>query len=74
MQIGIYSPRPSLLAEAKEAAEEFDRSACLDLALRCCDSYEELLRTVSVLPLDILFYDMESGGHAQEDLRRLEPA
>jgi len=71
LQIGIYSPRPSLLAEGRETVEEFNSSACLDLTLRCCDSYEELSRMASALPLDILFYDMESGGHVQEELRRL---
>ena len=71
MQIGLYSPRPSLLAEQRETVEEFDRAACLDLTLRCCDNYESLFQEASVLPLDILFYDMEGGVDAREELKRL---
>lgn len=71
MQIGLYSPRPSILAEEKAAVEELNRTACLDLTLRCCDSFEELFQGVSVLPLDILFYDMEGGRDAREELKRL---
>lgn len=71
MRIGLYSPRPPLLAEQREAVEEFNRAACLDLTLRCCDSYQALLQETSSLPLDILFYDMEGSQDAREELKRL---
>lgn len=71
LQIGFYSPRPPLLAEQREAAEEFNRTACLDLTLRCCDNCEAFFQEVSSLPLDILFYDMEGSQNAREELTRL---
>lgn len=71
MQIGLYSPRPPVLEEQRQAVEEFNRTACLNLTLRCCGSCQTLLQAASNLPLDILFYDMEGNPDAREELKRL---
>lgn len=71
MQIGLYSPRPSLLEEQRAAAAELNETACLDLELRCFDSYDALSQCVSSIPLDILFYDTEGSENAENELIRL---
>ena len=55
MQVGLFSQRPELLAEQKQAILEFNESACLDMELSCYESYEELTKDMSRVPLDILF-------------------
>lgn len=71
MQIGLYSPRLPLLDQMRETVEEFNQTACLNLTLRCCDSYESLQQEAASFPMDALVYDMEGSAHAREELRRL---
>ena len=57
MQIGIYSPCPSLLEQQAAAAEEFIQSSCLDLTLRPFRSHGDLMAALTETPLDVLVYD-----------------
>ena len=70
MQIGIYSPRPTLLDQLRAAIEEFNQTACLDLSVRCYGSERELAQGVTNLPLDILFYDTDQSANLEERLTR----
>lgn len=71
MQIGLYSPRSALLKEQREAVEEFNETACLDLELRCYDTYDALMQDAARFPLDVLFFDTEESGNAENELLRL---
>ena len=50
MQIGLYSPRSDLLEQQIAAVDEFNQSACLDLALRTYDSYRDLEQDIPPPP------------------------
>lgn len=71
MQIGLYSPRSSLLEEQRKTVEEFNETACLDLELKSYDTYDALMQGVSNLPFDMLFYDTEGSKDTEQELLRL---
>ena len=71
MQVGLYSPRAALLEQQRTAVEEFNQTACLDLALHCFDNYRELSQGITNLPLDILFYDTEESRELESQLTRV---
>lgn len=71
MQVGLYSPRAALLEQQRAAMEEFNQTACLDLTLRCFESYRELSQGITSAPLDILFYDTEGGRELETQLMRV---
>lgn len=71
MRIGLYSPRPALLEEQREAVEEFNETACLDLELKSYDTYDALMQDAAKFPLDVLFYDTEESKDTENELLRL---
>ena len=71
MQVGLYSPRAALLEQQRTAVEEFQQTACLDLTLRCFESYRELSQGITNAPLDILFYDTEESRELETQLMRI---
>lgn len=71
MQIGLYSPRSDLLEQQIAAVDEFNQSACLDLALRTYDNYRDLAQDITNIPLDILVYHMEDGKETEEQILRI---
>lgn len=71
MQVGLYSPQAALLEQQRTAIEEFNQSACLDLTLRCFESYRELSQSITVAPLDILFYHTEESRELESQLMRI---
>lgn len=71
MRLALYSPRPTLLEAQRETVEEFNESACLDLELKCFDTYDALMQGAANLPFDMLFYDTEGSADAENELLRL---
>ena len=71
MQVGLYSPRAALIQQQRAAVEELNQTACLDLTLRCFETYRELSQGITSVPLDILFYDTEEGRDLEAHLIRI---
>lgn len=71
MRLALYSLRPSLLKELREAIEEFNSTAFLDLETESFSAYDALLQTAAQSPFDALFYDLEENADAEARLLRL---
>lgn len=66
MQIGIYSPRPPLLEQQREAVEEFVQTSCLDLDVHTFDKHAGLMAALTETPLDVLVYDTAQAEALEE--------
>ena len=71
MQIGFCSSRFQLLEQMRQAVEEFNQTAYLDLSVRSYETDGDLNASLADLPLDILFYDTEQDANPKDTLSRI---
>lgn len=72
MQIGIYSPRDTLLAQQRGAIRTFNQTACLDLTVHTFSDQQQLEQAATAIPFDILSYDVDGEDTESAVRERLE--
>lgn len=71
MQIGFYSPRPSLTGQINNALEILAQCTLTNLEIHRHDQYQTLFASLTDIPLDLLFFDMEGSDNPKDELEKL---